>query len=207
MKINTTPIAATRSGHHPRFANNPHHSTSIRRTASYLATPEAGWAPLAANGLSLTRYTGIEALEEPSSDWYTYEHSTDYRSSQLAFLQVLQSADGNKLFDVLQRNPYSVDTLLQLAEMSTQQGDLGMQKYILSFYFKRLTIYSFTRGCINISIEGTARYLRSSADVISRWIVPTLVCQGRESKFLPRRSTKGSLAGQARHMANSNGVV
>lgn len=41
------------------------------------------------------------------------------------FLEVLQQADGNRLFDVLAALPYHIDTLMQLSEMMTQQGDLG----------------------------------------------------------------------------------
>lgn len=56
---------------------------------------------------------------------WSYRHSVDYKESQLLLLEVLQQADGNKLFNVLEKNPYSVDTLMQLSEMSAQQGDLG----------------------------------------------------------------------------------
>lgn len=110
-------------GLHARFANNPHHSTSIRRSSSHLATPEPGW-PSAAGTLALTRYDGPEASRAPG-DWHTYVHPPAYKQAQLMFLEVLQQADGNRLFDVLAAQPYHIDTLMQLSEMMTQQGDLG----------------------------------------------------------------------------------
>jgi hypothetical protein len=115
---------APRSHLHARFANNPHHSTSIRRSSSHLATPEPGW-PSASGTLGLTRYEGPEADADPSGDWHTYVHPPSYKQAQLMFLEVLQQADGNRLFDVLAAQPYHVDTLMQLSEMMTQQGDLG----------------------------------------------------------------------------------
>ncbi|GAA5892945.1 transcriptional repressor TCF25 family protein [Sporobolomyces salmoneus] len=115
---------APRSHLHARFANNPHHSTSIRRSASHLAAPEAGW-PSASGTLGLTRYEGPESDADPSGDWHTYVHPPSYKQAQLMFLEVLQQADGNRLFDVLAAQPYHIDTLMQLSEMMTQQGDLG----------------------------------------------------------------------------------
>ena len=38
---------------------------------------------------------------------------------------MLQQADGNRLFHVLESNPYQVDTLMQISEMNVQQGDQG----------------------------------------------------------------------------------
>lgn len=38
---------------------------------------------------------------------------------------MLQQADGNRLYNVLEAMPYHVDTLMQLSEMQVQQGDLG----------------------------------------------------------------------------------
>lgn len=109
--------------HHARFANNPHHTTSLKRSASYLANPESGWYP-SAGVLKLSRYTGPE-FNNDEGEWYTFDHSWEYRAAQLSFLEVLQQADGNRLYDVLQNSPYHVDTHMQLSEMSTQQGDLG----------------------------------------------------------------------------------
>lgn len=74
--------------------------------------------------LKLVPYDGPEAQSD-QGDWYTYEHPFEYRAAQLSFLEVLQQADGNRLFNVLQAQPYHVDTLMQLSEMMAQQGDLG----------------------------------------------------------------------------------
>ncbi|GJN89812.1 hypothetical protein Rhopal_002801-T1 [Rhodotorula paludigena] len=115
---------APRSQHHARFANNPHHSTSIRRTPSYLATPEPGW-PSPSGVLGLTRYDGPEAQGDDAGEWHTFVHPPSYKQAQLMFLEVLQQADGNRLYDVLAALPYHVDTHMQLSEMMAQQGDQG----------------------------------------------------------------------------------
>lgn len=77
--------------------------------------------------LKLTPYTGPEAhaAGEGDGDWYTFDHSWQYRAAQLSFLEVLQQADGNRLYEVIQNEPYHVDTHMQLSEMQVQQGDLG----------------------------------------------------------------------------------
>ncbi|GAA6064435.1 hypothetical protein JCM10212_006097 [Sporobolomyces blumeae] len=130
-KVIGTAPTAPRSRLHARFANNPHHSTSIRRTSSYLTTPEPGWPP-ASGTLALARYEGPESAVEPTGDWHTIVHPPSYKQAQLMFLEVLQQADGNRLFDVLAAQPYHVDTLMQLSEMMAQQGDLGASATHLS---------------------------------------------------------------------------
>lgn len=125
-KVIATTTTAPRSNQHARFANNVHHPTSLRRTASMLVNPEPGWVPLAANrgGVSIARYDGPESKGN-DGEWWTIVHSQTYKEGQLGFLEVLQQADGNRLYDILESHPYSVDTLMQLSEMAAQQGDLG----------------------------------------------------------------------------------
>ncbi|GAA5970504.1 hypothetical protein JCM11641_007329 [Rhodosporidiobolus odoratus] len=120
--IGSAPAARGPSHVHARLANNPHHAASLRRTSSYLATPEPGW-PSPAGVLQLIKYEGAD--KEEGGEWWTFAHSPSYKQAQLMFLEVLQQADGNRLFDVLAALPYHVDTLMQLSEMMAQQGDLG----------------------------------------------------------------------------------
>ncbi|BGP47134.1 hypothetical protein JCM10450v2_002986 [Rhodotorula kratochvilovae] len=115
---------APRSHLHARFANNPHHASSVRRAPSYLATPEPGW-PTPSGVLGFERYDGPEAQDDESGEWHTFVHPPSYKQAQLMFLEVLQQADGNRLYDVLAALPYHVDTHMQLSEMMAQQGDLG----------------------------------------------------------------------------------
>ncbi|GAA5821980.1 hypothetical protein JCM3770_003032 [Rhodotorula araucariae] len=115
---------APRSHLHARFANNPHHATSVRRAPSYLATPEPGW-PSPSGMLGLIRYDGPEAQDDAAGEWHTFVHPPSYKQAQLMFLEVLQQADGNRLYDVLAALPYHIDTHMQLSEMMAQQGDLG----------------------------------------------------------------------------------
>lgn len=65
-------------------------------------------------------------MEEDTEDGsWSYVHSKSYKQVQLMFLQVLQQADGNRLFGVLEREEWHVDCLMQLGEMNERQGDLG----------------------------------------------------------------------------------
>lgn len=89
-----------------------------------LAAPEPGW-PTATGVLGLERYEGPETERDESGEWFSYIHPLSYRQAQTMFLEVLQQADGNRLFDVLAAQPYHVDTHLQLSEMMAQQGDSG----------------------------------------------------------------------------------
>ncbi|GAA6012136.1 hypothetical protein JCM10207_005144 [Rhodosporidiobolus poonsookiae] len=122
--IGSASPAARPSHLHARLANNPHHAASLRRAPSYLAVPEAGW-PSPAGVVGLARYDGPEAADDPAGEWYTYVHAPGYKQAQLMFLEVLQQADGNRLWDVLAAQPYHVDALMQLSEMMAQQGDQG----------------------------------------------------------------------------------
>ncbi|KAK4055535.1 hypothetical protein OIV83_000081 [Microbotryomycetes sp. JL201] len=121
--VGSTQTSAPRSPYHARLANNPHHSTSVKRANSFLAQPEPGWYP-PTGVLKLLPYDGPESKSD-EGDWYTFDHPWEYRAAQLSFLEVLQQADGNRLFNVLQTQPYHVDTLMQLSEMMAHQGDLG----------------------------------------------------------------------------------
>ncbi|GAA5855614.1 hypothetical protein JCM8547_001618 [Rhodosporidiobolus lusitaniae] len=126
--IGSAPQAPRQTHLHARLANNPHHAASLRRTSSFLATPEPGW-PSPAGVLQLKKYEGPEAQQEKerggAGEWWTFVHDPSYKQAQLMFLEVLQQADGNRLYDVLAALPYHVDTHMQLSEMMAQQGDLG----------------------------------------------------------------------------------
>ncbi|GAA5889777.1 hypothetical protein JCM8208_001128 [Rhodotorula glutinis] len=155
---------APRSHLHARFANNPHHASSVRRAPSYLATPEPGW-PSPSGVLALTRYDGPEARDDDSGEWHTFAHPPSYKQAQLMFLEVLQQADGNRLYDVLAALPYHVDTHMQLSEMMAQQGDLGASSTHLTRALYALSAPlppTFTSGSFRLpysQVENRALYL------------------------------------------------
>lgn len=116
--IGSSPAATPQRSHvHARLANNPHHAASLRRASSFLATPEPGW-PTPNGVVGLQKYGGPEAREEKArggaGEWYTIVHDPSYKQAQLMFLEVLQQADGNRLYDVLAAMPYHVDTHMQV---------------------------------------------------------------------------------------------
>ncbi|KZO93809.1 DUF654-domain-containing protein [Calocera viscosa TUFC12733] len=86
--------------------------------------------------------------------WWTAVHSRAYKSVQQQFLQAVQSHDPNSLMALLQVYPWHVDTLLQLSNVATHQGDLTLASEFIEralFGFERCFVPAF-----NLS-TGTAR--------------------------------------------------
>lgn len=204
-KVIATTATAPRSNQHARFANNIHHPTSLRRTASVLINPEPGWVPLAANrgGISIARYEGSES-KRSDGEWWTIVHSQTYKEGQLGFLEVLQQADGNRLYDILESHPYSVDTLMQLSEMAAQQGDLGA---CMSAFLRSHDLPSRCRRLINASFQSTLRPLRRHARFLSLRLLPTAVLPDREPRLLSRCCSQGVDTGEARNLEDSLRMV
>jgi hypothetical protein len=146
--IGSSPAATPqRSNVHARLANNPHHAASLRRSSSFLATPEPGW-PTPNGVIGLQKYDGPEAQEEKArggaGEWWTVVHDQSYKQAQLMFLEVLQQADGNRLYDVLAALPYHIDTHMQVRP-----------PFSLSFL---LAVLTFSRSPFSaFGDDGTAR--------------------------------------------------
>jgi len=98
-------------------------------------------------------------------------HPPSYLASQLSFLEVLQQADGNRLYDVLQSQPFHIDANMQLSEMQTQQGDLGASSTHLNRALYALSSplpSTFTAGGFRLpysKIENRAFFLALSRKV------------------------------------------
>ncbi|KAG8963840.1 hypothetical protein FRC03_002524 [Tulasnella sp. 419] len=103
-----------------------------RRTHSALRTtlakPPKGWGNLRVNNglsmrsLSTSELEGIVPIID-GEKWWTFEHSTSYKKTQLEFLEHVAIGDPNGLGFLLQRNPWHIDTLLQLSEIFRHQED------------------------------------------------------------------------------------
>lgn len=113
----------SRSLYHPRIANNPHNKAVLTRKSA-LVKANPNWPPLG-NALETEQYEGPEREADSQATWIKFVHTKKYRTAQLLFLEILQQADGNRLFEALRLTPYHIDSLLQLSEMSAHQGDQG----------------------------------------------------------------------------------
>ena len=80
---------------------------------------------------------------DPSGNvWWRFEHSLEYREVTLMFLEAVLSMDPNSLIAIVQTvSPFHSNTLLQLSDVWSQQGDHG-----LANSFNLRTIYSFSKA-------------------------------------------------------------
>ncbi|WFD30899.1 hypothetical protein MSPP1_001923 [Malassezia sp. CBS 17886] len=96
-------------------------SNSNLRARTLLSTPKATWPDLARTFVGLTMTTS----ETSTGRVCSWEHSRAYRQTQFQFAQAVRSYDINALVALLRVFPWHIDTLLQLADASRHQGDLG----------------------------------------------------------------------------------
>lgn len=126
-KIIQSTTVTQKSNQHARISNNIHHKSSIKKTPTFLAIPKVGWSTVPIGSIALQKYTGPES--KVAGDWFTYTHSREYKASQYSFLETLQQADGNRLFNVLESNPYQVDCLMQISEVSINPFQSSRRNY------------------------------------------------------------------------------
>ncbi|KAH9810580.1 transcriptional repressor TCF25-domain-containing protein [Melampsora americana] len=141
---------STPTPYHPRISNNPHHQVNLRSKTAFLAKPQATWQPFdkISVGLSMKANLSEEGEMIKKTDCsqevsFTFEHSPRFKATQLKFIQAVMSHDPNRLMSIFQGAPYHPDTLLQLSDVSAQQGDQGQ-----ALDFLNRALYSFER-CFN----------------------------------------------------------
>ena len=106
----------TRSGARRGGAYN-----SNMRARTVLSTPKPTWPDLGRTFVGLAMSTN----ETERGRVCSFEHSRAYRQAQLQFAQAVNSYDANSLVALFRVFPWHIDTLLQLADISRYQGDLG----------------------------------------------------------------------------------
>ncbi|KAJ9102582.1 hypothetical protein QFC21_002983 [Naganishia friedmannii] len=94
-----------------------------------------------------------EEMSGANEKWFTFEHDAGYRQIQLQFLGAIKSHDPNQLQALLSVYPWHIDTLLQMAAVYQQQGDIGAA----ADYCER-AMFAFDRALIpGFSLNGTCR--------------------------------------------------
>ncbi|KAF9166673.1 Transcription factor 25 [Actinomortierella ambigua] len=86
-----------------------------------LAQPRATWQIRRASGLSMDFIKQLEG--EDGVQLFKVMHSERYQQVQLEFMGAVASYDPNNLVLLARNNPFHVDTLLQLSDISKHQGD------------------------------------------------------------------------------------
>ncbi|KAG7092016.1 hypothetical protein E1B28_008399 [Marasmius oreades] len=125
VKASTTPqergSRGATSSSHPRRGNAKQPATE----RSNLTRPQAGWPPARMReGLGLKLLSeGELKREEPQrlrvegERWWSVDYGKRYKSVTKVFLRTVLSGDPQGFYDLLYRNPWHADTLLQLSEV------------------------------------------------------------------------------------------
>ncbi|KAJ9111726.1 hypothetical protein QFC19_001087 [Naganishia cerealis] len=94
-----------------------------------------------------------EEMSGANERWFTFEHDAGYRQIQLQFLGAIKSHDPNQLQALLSVYPWHIDTLLQMAAVYQQQGDIGA-----AADFCERAMFAFDRALMpGFSLNGTCR--------------------------------------------------
>ncbi|KAL0138098.1 transcriptional repressor TCF25-domain-containing protein [Mucor lusitanicus] len=85
---------------------------------SKFTTPKSDWPPYKRHGLSM------EVVETKDGiTYYAFRHSEQYQDAQAEFLHAVSTHNPHALLFLTRTQPYHVDSLLQLSEISKQSGD------------------------------------------------------------------------------------
>ncbi|PKI84601.1 hypothetical protein MVES_001686 [Malassezia vespertilionis] len=118
---------------------------SNTRARTVLCTPKATWPDIGRTFVGMTMTTK-ETGRGRVCDW---EHSRAYRQTQLQFAQAVASHDSNALIAMIRVFPWHISTLLQLADISRYQGDLGQASDFVDrvlFAMERTALPAFASG-------------------------------------------------------------
>ncbi|KAG4075327.1 hypothetical protein HA402_003118 [Bradysia odoriphaga] len=92
--------------------------------STWLVSPKDNWPPLSKLGLSMSIDTN--PLNDNSLTWFKFEHSAAYRTLQHKFLKAVESMDSENIIQIVQQQPYHIDSLIQLSELCKMSEDHAM---------------------------------------------------------------------------------
>ncbi|GHJ87779.1 hypothetical protein NliqN6_4181 [Naganishia liquefaciens] len=138
----------------------------ISRMRILFAKPKMTWpitssfGGLGMSALNEAEVNDIREVHQHAQDmsgtnekWFTFEHDGGYRQTQLQFLGAIRSHDPNQLQALLSVYPWHIDTLLQMAAIYQQQGDIGAA----ADYCER-AMFAFDRALMpGFSLNGACR--------------------------------------------------
>lgn len=159
--VNTSPVAnysGARRTQAQRIMNVHQKAKSI------FAKPTPTWSPVqwVKSGLSME----VDHSYKSTEQFFTYVHSKGYKVVQYELLAAVASSDVQALMALLRTNPYHIDTLLVLSDMSAQQGDPGQsldfcQRALYGFEGSFAPGFSFVNGTARLvfdNIENRAMF-------------------------------------------------
>ncbi|XP_064610645.1 ribosome quality control complex subunit TCF25-like [Liolophura sinensis] len=128
-----------------RNRNRPAHRSS------WLATPKDSWPPMGKTGLSMSHQESHHG-----NLYFNFEHSTQYQQIQRQFWEAVDSLNHQNIVNILQLQPYHIDSLLQLSEVCRMSEDLQMstelvERALYSFEVAFHPLFSLTQGTCRLS--------------------------------------------------------
>ena len=104
----------------------------IKKT--FLATPDDTWPRLLKNGIDMTVEDGL----------HSFTHSKSYSQTQIKFIRAISTHDPEQLTAIIRNDPYHIDTLLQLSQVASHNGDLTQAGNLID-----RALYAFEKSFTN----------------------------------------------------------
>eukprot|EP00899_Mesostigma_viride_P019316 jgi/Mesvir1/27386/Mv07190-RA.1 len=112
-------------GHHPRFARGRAGGAAAvaarRLRKGLLVSPQDTWPP----------WDGGLSMESLGNNVFQFKHSPAYKEVQRQYESCVATHDPNTIATLVARHPYHVDSLLALAEVYKQMGEMQTHAHLL----------------------------------------------------------------------------
>lgn len=89
---------------------------------TWLVASKENWPQVGKTGLSMS----LVETKSGGIQYFTYEHSTSYRTMQNKFLEAVESLNPDNIVAIINEHPYHVDALIQLSDLCKLSEDLAM---------------------------------------------------------------------------------
>lgn len=84
----------------------------------YLTNPKENWPAVNKTGIYMNLVQDATSSKTNGNVLnFAFEHSANYRQTQLKFLQSVESIDSNNIVKIINMSPYHIDALIQLSEL------------------------------------------------------------------------------------------
>uniref|UniRef100_A0A6B2EHN5 Transcription factor 25 n=1 Tax=Phlebotomus kandelakii TaxID=1109342 RepID=A0A6B2EHN5_9DIPT len=97
--------------------------------STWLVNVKENWPPVGKTGISMSvvpEVAGTSRVPERNVTYFTFDHSQSYRQLQHKFLAAVESMDSDNIIQIINQQPYHVDSLIQLSEMCKMSEDNAM---------------------------------------------------------------------------------
>uniref|UniRef100_A0A0K8TSD3 Putative transcription factor 25 n=1 Tax=Tabanus bromius TaxID=304241 RepID=A0A0K8TSD3_TABBR len=120
--------------------------------STLLVTAKETWPPVMKNGIYMNVSTPPADAADPNNGiWFTFEHNKSYQQWQQTFLAAVESMDSENIIKIINRQPYHVDSLIQLSELCKMTENLSMaseliERALLAMETAFHSMFSLTSG-------------------------------------------------------------